>query len=99
MKTARQNAKVPFLKGKFSKVKNVRYLSWEDAFDVEFADGLCILEPHATIRKAGKISARAEPVEIVLDEECRIGFEVRYNNGQIAEVSWAFVRELPPKKC
>ena len=37
---------------KFSPVKNVRYLSWEDAFDVEFEDGLCILEPHATIRRA-----------------------------------------------
>jgi len=51
-----QTAKVPFLKGKCSKVKNVRYLGWDDAFDVEFADGLCILEPHATIRKANKIS-------------------------------------------
>ena len=44
MKTVIQNAKVPFTKGKFSKIKNVRYLSWEDAFDVEFADGLCILD-------------------------------------------------------
>ena len=35
-----QNAKAPFGKGRFSKVKNVRYLSWEDAFDVEFEDGL-----------------------------------------------------------
>ena len=41
-------------KAKFLKVKNVRYLSWEDAFDVEFEDGLCILEPHATIRKANQ---------------------------------------------
>ena len=50
------------------------------------------------IRKANKIFAKAEPVEIVLEEECRIGFDVRYNNGQTAEVSWAFIRELPPKK-
>jgi hypothetical protein len=25
-------------------------------------------------------------------------FEVRFNNGHVAEVSWASVRELPPKK-
>jgi hypothetical protein len=80
------------------RIKSVRYLAWEDAFDVEFDDGLSFLEPHATIRKANKIAAKAEPVEIVLDEECRIGFEVRYDNGQVAEVSWAFIRELPPKK-
>jgi hypothetical protein len=65
---------------------------------VEFDDGLSFLEPHATIRKANKIAAKAEPVEIVLEDECRIGFDVRYNNGQTAEVSWAFIRELPPKK-
>jgi hypothetical protein len=38
----------------------VRYLSWEDAFDAEFEDGLCILEPHSTIRRANKISAGAK---------------------------------------
>lgn len=40
MKTTAKNAKMPCGKGRFSKVKNVRYLSWEDAFDVEFEDGL-----------------------------------------------------------
>jgi hypothetical protein len=25
------------------------------------------------------------------------GFFVHYDNGQTAEVSWAFIRELPPK--
>jgi hypothetical protein len=92
------SAKAPFGKGKFSKVKNVRYLSWDDAFDVEFDDGLSFLEPHAAIRKANQISAKAEPVAVALDEECRIGFDVQYDNGQTAEVSWAFIRELPPKK-
>jgi hypothetical protein len=92
------NLKKPFGTAKMVRIKRVRYLAWEDAFDVEFDDGLSFLEPHATIRKAGKISPQAEPVEIALDEECRIGFEVRYDNGQTAEVSWAFVRELPPKK-
>jgi hypothetical protein len=98
MKTARQNAKVPFLKGKFSKVKNVRYLSWEDAFDVEFADGLCILEPHTTIRKANKISPKAKFDHLEIEDWCQAGFYVHYDNGQVAEVSWAFIRELPPKK-
>jgi hypothetical protein len=90
--------KKPFGTAKMVRIKSVRYLAWEDAFDVEFDDGLSFLEPHKTIRKANKISLKAEPVGIVLDEECRIGFDVHYDNGQTAEVSWAFIRELPPKK-
>jgi len=99
MKTSIQNAKVPFGKGKFSKVKNVRFLSWEDAFDVEFEDGLCILEPHATIRKANKISPKAKFDRLEIEDWCQAGFYVHYNNGQTAEVSWAFIRELAPKNC
>jgi hypothetical protein len=91
--------KRPFGTARMVRIKSVQYLAWEDAFSVEFDDGLSFLEPHATIRKANRISAKAEPVEVVLDEECRIGFEVHYDNGQVAEVSWAFVRELPPKNC
>jgi hypothetical protein len=98
MKTVIQNGKVPFTKGKFSKIKNVRYLSWEDAFDVEFADGLCVLEPHATIRKANKISPKAKFDHLEIDDWCQAGFDIHYDNGQTAEVSWAFIRELPPKK-
>lgn len=79
-------------------ITHVRYLSWEDAFDVEFEDGLSFLEPHATIRKANHISAKAQPTEVVLDEDTRGGFEVRYDTGEVAEVSWAFIRELPPKR-
>ncbi len=79
-------------------ITHVRYLSWEDAFDIEFEDGLSFLEPHATIRKANHISAKAKPVEVVLDEETRGGFEVRYDTCEVAEVSWAFIRELPPKR-
>ena len=98
MKTAIHSAKVPFGKGNFSKVKNVRYLSWEDAFDVEFADGLCILEPHAIIRKANKISSKAVPENVEVDDDLGSHFKVTYDNGQVAEVSWSFIRELPPKK-
>jgi hypothetical protein len=89
--------KKPFGTAKMVRIKSVRYLAWEDAFDVEFDDGLSFLEPHQTIRKASKISPKAQPVEVVLDDECHIGFEVRYDKGQPAEVSWSFIRELPPK--
>ena len=89
--------KAPFGKGKFSRVKNVAYRQWEDAFEVEFDDGLSFLEPHATIRKANKISPKAVVERVELDGELRHGFFVRYNNEQVAEVSWAFIRELPPK--
>ena len=92
------NLKKPFGTAKMVRIKSVRYLAWEDAFDVEFDDGMSFLEPHNAIRKANKISSKAEPIEIVLDEECRIGFEVRYNTDEVAEVSWSFIRELPPKK-
>jgi hypothetical protein len=90
--------KAPFGRGKFSRVKGVSYQQWEDAFAVEFDDGLSFLEPQATIRKANKISAKAVVQSVELDEELRHGFFVHYDNGQTAEVSWAFIRELPPKK-
>jgi hypothetical protein len=51
---AAKSAKVPFGKAKISRIKNVRYLSWEDVFDGEYDDGLCILEPQATIRRLTK---------------------------------------------
>lgn len=90
--------KAPFGKGTFSRLKNVSYYQWEDAFAIEFDDGLSFLEPHKTIRKANKISSRAKPVRVELDEELRHGFFVHYDNGQVAEVSWAFIRELPPAR-
>ena len=79
-------------------MRNARYLGWDDAFDVEFEDGLCFLEPHSTIRKANKISSKATPVIVEVDEELGSHFKVTYDTGEIAEVSWSFVRELPPKK-
>ncbi len=90
--------KAPFGKGKFSRLKTVGYHQWEDAFAVEFDDGLCFLEPHSTIRRANKIAPAAVVERVELEEELRHGFFVRYNNGQTAEISWAFIRELPPKK-
>ncbi len=97
MKTGVQ-LKKPFGKGTFSRVRNARYLGWEDAFDVEFEDGLCFLEPHSTIRKANRISAKAIPVNVEADDDLGSHFTVTYDTGEVAEVSWAFIRELPPKK-
>ena len=91
--------KAPFGKAKFSRVKNVSYHQWEDAFEVEFDDGLSFLEPHKSIRKANRISPQAVIERVELDEELRHGFFVHYDTGQVAEVSWSFIRELPPKKC
>jgi hypothetical protein len=79
------------------RVTGAKYLAWEDAFEVDFEDGLTFLKPHGTIRKANKIAVSAKPVRVELDEEPCIGFFVHYDNGQTAEVSWSFVRELPPK--
>jgi hypothetical protein len=53
--------KKPFGKAKYSPVKYARYLDWEDAFDVEFDDGLSFLEPHNSIKKANKIFPGAVP--------------------------------------
>jgi hypothetical protein len=95
MKTC-SHLKRPFGTAKMVDIRSVRYLAWEDAFDVEFEDGLSFLEPHHTIRKANRISAKAKPVAVILDEDTRMGFEVHYDTGEVAEVSWAFIRELPP---
>src|SRR2546422_1892609 len=97
MKAAVQ-LKKPYGKGAFSRVKHARYLAWEDAFDVEFEDGLCFLESHSAIRKANQIAADAEPIRVEVDKELQSHFKVTYDNGQVAEVSWSFIRELPPTK-
>ena len=88
--------KAPFGNGKFARVRRVSYHQWEDAFAVEFDDGLAFLEPHKTIREANKIAPAATVESVELEEELRSGFFVHYDNGQVAEVSWAFIRELPP---
>jgi hypothetical protein len=89
--------KKPFGTAKMVDLTAVRYLAWEDAFEVDFEDGLTFLEPHSTIRKANKISPKAQVVRVELEDWCHAGFYVHYDNAQTAEVSWAFIRELPPK--
>jgi hypothetical protein len=98
MKSAARDGKVPFGTARFSKIKNVRFLSWEDAFDVEFEDGLCILEPHVSIRRANNIPPSAKFEHLEIEDWVQAGFFVHYDNGQIAEVSWSFIRERAPKK-
>ena len=90
--------KKPYGKGVFARFRHARYLGWEDAFDVEFDDGLGFLEPHATIRKANRIATKAVPVSVAVDADLGSHFTVTYDNGQVAEVSWSFIRELPPEK-
>ena len=90
--------KKPYSKGTFSRLKNARYLGWEDAFEVEFEDGLCFLEPHSTIRKANQISPKAVPTSVEVDKELGSHFKVTYDTGEVAEVSWSFIRELPPRR-
>ncbi len=97
MKSAVQ-LKKGYGKAAFSRIRNARYLGWEDAFDIQFEDGLCFLEPHSAIRKANHISAEAIPVVVTVDQELGSHFTVTYDTGELAEISWAFVRELPPKK-
>ena len=97
MRTLENPLKAPFGTARHSRIRSVSYHQWEDAFDVDFDDGLAFLEPHKTIRKASKIAPTAIVQSVELDQELRSGFYVHYNNGQVAEVSWAFIRELPPK--
>ena len=92
-----RNLKVPFGTAKMVRVTGAKYLAWEDAFDVEFDDGLSFLEPHKTIRRANKISPGAVPVRVSVPKKFRTHFKIEYDNGEIAEASWSFIRELPPK--
>jgi hypothetical protein len=89
--------KAPFGKGKFSPIRNVRYLQWEDAFEVDFDDGLSFLEPHSSIRAANKIAKSARVKSVEVENDLRSGFFVRYDKGPRAEVSWSFIRERPPR--
>src|SRR5437899_763229 len=68
--------KVPFGTAKFCRLRNARYLTWRDAFDVEFEDGIAFLEPHRTIRKSNRIARKALPVRVKLERTTRSGFFV-----------------------
>ena len=88
--------KKPFGKSSFSPIRHARYLGWEDAFEVEFEDGLCFLEPHEAIRQANRIASIDRPVAVTVDSELHSHFTITYESGAQAEVSWSFVRENAP---
>ena len=66
--------KKPFGTAKMVNLTSVRYLAWEDAFEVDFEDGVSFMEPHATIRKANKISPKAKVERVELEDWCHAGF-------------------------
>ena len=88
--------KKSFGKSSLSPIRHARYLGWEDAFEVEFEDGLCFLEPHEAIRKANRIASSDRPVTVAVDSELHSHFTITYESGAQAEVSWSFVRENAP---
>ena len=65
---------------------------------MEFEDGRCLLEPQMAIRRAGRIAPRAVFAHLEVEARCRSGFFVHYDNGRVAEVSWSFIREQPPRR-
>jgi len=85
--------KKSFGEARFSRICHARYLAWQDAFEVEFNDGLCFLEDHESIRKANNIAKKALPVRVVLDKELGSHFRVEYDDGTEAVISWSFIRE------
>ena len=66
--------KKPFGTAKMVDLTAVRYLAWEDAFEVDFEDGLTFLEPHSTTRKANRISPQTQVERVELEDECHAGF-------------------------
>jgi hypothetical protein len=92
----RTSLKKPFGKSAFSRIRHARYLSWEDAFDVEFEDGLSFLELHQAVRQANGIAESASPASVFADPDLGSHFVVKYDDGSSAKVSWSFVREAPP---
>ena len=77
--------KAPFGKSKFSPIRNVRYLQWEDAFEVDFDDGLSFLEPHRSIRAANKIAKAAKVKSVEVEDELRSGLFAAWVTGSFSE--------------
>ena len=53
---------------------------------------------HGKVPFINKISPSAKFDHLEIEDWVQAGFYVHYDNGQTAEVSWSFIRELPPKK-
>jgi hypothetical protein len=79
---------------RFEPIRDAKYLSWEDAFEIEFESGLTYLVSNRELRAANRLPRRSSTVAAVwVDPELRSGFHVRYEDGQVAEASWEFVKE------
>lgn len=89
--------KEPFGRASFSPMRRARYLERMDAFEVEFADGLCFLESHEAIRRANRIGMNDKLVSVAVDPDLRSHFVATYASQARARVSWAFVRETAPQ--
>jgi hypothetical protein len=91
--------KEAFSRASFSPIRLARYVARQDAFEVEFADGLCFLEPHDTIRQANHIGMNDKLVSVAVDPELRSHFIATYASQARARVSWAFIRETAPQQA
>jgi hypothetical protein len=91
-------AKKPFGRASFSPMRQARYLARQDAFEIEFADGLCFLESHGAIRRANRIATNDKLVSVAVDPELRSHFIATYASESQARVSWSFIRENAPQQ-
>ena len=91
-------AKKPFGRASFSPIRQARYLAGQDAFEVQFADGLCFLESHGAIRRANRIATKDQLVSVAVDPELRSHFIATYASECQARVSWSFIREHAPQQ-
>ena len=88
--------KEPFGRASFSPIRRARYLARQDAFEVEFADGLCFLESHESIRRANRIGMNDKFMSVTIGPELQSHFIATYASQAQARVSWSFVRENAP---
>jgi hypothetical protein len=94
MKTA--TARKAVGKATFERIRSVKFHSWENQYEVEFDSGISYLVSNDELRRRNGLSATEPAVAAVwVDPELRSGFFVRYENGEIAEASWEFVKEQP----
>jgi hypothetical protein len=91
-------SRLPFGQAKFVPIRSVRYLDWENQFEVEFDTGDFALLPHPELRQVNRLPTEHPPIDSIwIDAETRAGFFVRYADGTTAEASWEFLLELPPE--
>ena len=85
-------------KARFSPLVEVRYLQWENCFEVTFESGCCYRIDDERVRKANGISGAPGVEAVWVDQEYRSGFHIRYRDGQRADCAWDFVVEDAPSR-